>query len=328
MKFAIDYLGGARYGDIILKAHPKDFGAGFFSFVDGFGSSLPVARKLASTNRCPFIRFHLWWRDNHNFNGYEDEIINQAEDVRKLVKDFPKIQFEVSPACEHLWRKEKADLVCANVEKIFKGLSNVEVINTPYLGGGGQLSSKYKNEVHRADNQVPRQGRFNFSYDGRSAVDSPVSKDKRRWQKAEWFFFWTYQLNLKRNEKDRTPRKDRKAKPTKELIESLAYLATEKGRTFIEKGWLLKSHAEQIGDTPTARENKVLVLAPIKASKCELITEDGKVVARAPYYGSFEKLHRYYFEVWGYKLPKRVRVVINGKSYGIVNPGFREGYFR
>jgi hypothetical protein len=335
MKYALDYLLGSKYPKVILGSHPKGWGAGFFSFIPETGSSLPVARQLAKTGRCPFIRFQLWWQDNHNFNGQEDKIYEQARKVRKLIKDFPEIRFEVSPACEHKWKRAKADQVCDEVAKILQGLPNVEVINSPWLGGGGELSNKYKNEVHRADNSVPTRGRFNFSYDGKAAVDMPVSKDKRRWRRAEWFFMWTHQLNLRRNEKDKTPRAERKARPTKELIESLVFLATKKGKTNIQKGWLAKSHAEEIVDkhgNVLHRSNKLMVLSDIKAASCELIDSMGRIVASAPYGGVINgNEHRYYFEKWGYQLAQKyglLKVVINGKSYGTINAGFREGYFR
>lgn len=331
MKFAIDYLAGAKYPKTLIEAHPDGFGAGFFTYVDGFGGSLSTASKLLSSGKCPFIRFQLWWRDDHDFSNSESDILRQAKKVkRKIALKYPDLKFEVSPACEHKFKRAEADKLCKKVSEIFKGCKNVRVINCPWIGGGGELSRKYKNEVHRADNRVPG-GKYNFSYDGIACVDKDVTADLRRWKRARWFFFWTYQLNLKRNEDDKTQRKNRKVRPTRELIESLAFLATKKGSTQISKNWLAKSHAEQTNDKPTDRENRLLIIAPIKSSHCELVDSNGYVVARASYYAPYENdRYRYYFRKWGYQLAKfgLLGVYINGKKYGTINPGFREGSFR
>jgi len=327
MKYGIDYLAGARYGEVILKTHPDGWAAGFFSYVDGFGSSLGVAKKLLKTGKCQFIRFQLWWEDDHDFNGKDEKILEQSREVKKLAQEFPKIQFEVSPACEH--KLSNPDSLLDKVAKVYEGMKNVEIVNTPWIKGGGRISNKYKNEVHRDDNMLPPRGKFNFSYDGINCFDSDVSQDKTIYKKADVFFFWCYQLNLLRNDKSpRPPRDKRDVRPTKELLESIHFLATNKGKTSINKGDLAKSHAEDIKGLN--RSNKLMLILAEKADAVHLV-KGNQTVASAKWAGKHEGKNRYYFEKWGYKLAKEhglLKIIANGKTLGIINAGFREGYFR
>jgi hypothetical protein len=103
-----------------------------------------------------------------------------------------------------------------------------------------------------------------------------------------------------------------------------------KGATKLPPHWLWKSHAEDTGDP---RSNKPVLIAPLKASKAELV-RNGAVVSSASYYGPYiDGRHRYYFPEWGFEIAQKVGNVpldlrLSGKVDAQVNPAFRDGDFR
>jgi hypothetical protein len=193
------------------------------------------------------------------------------------------------------------------------------------------LSNKYKNEVH-GDHKKPG-GLYNYSFDGTNCVDSDVETYKAKYSDSVVFFFWHPRFNLKWSMKDPTPRPQRNALPSRELIRSVTFLASQKGSTSMQKNWLLKSHAER-HDAQDQKGDKLLIIAPHRGSEIVLKNAtNGQVVDRLKYYGPFSAGgYRYYSNNFGYQVATKARgltqIWLNKKNYGTCNPGFRDPTFR
>ena len=106
----------------------------------------------------------------------------------------------------------------------------------------------------------------------------------------------------------------------------------------LPKGYIWKSHADRHNTPPEARAYKPVLIAPVKAPRAELVTENGQVVAVSSQAQTFNGGGwRYYFSQYGYQLAEKARRIhgkgtvslrLNGKVVGTLNPAFRAGSFR
>lgn len=313
MIYGLDLLAGAKYPKEVMKHLFSGWVLGIFANI--FGDAFSLVERIAKRGDCPLIRVQLVWKDDHKFG--EKELQLAIKEARRYEKIRGYSQIELSPFCEH------------NISNPDPWLSRVQdaapscrIINCPWKGG---FSSRFKNEIH-GDHKKPS-GPYNYSYDGTNCVDSNVTKDKATHASSDIFFFWHPRFNLKWSMKDATPRPQRKAIPSGDLIKSVVYLATEKGNTSLPKKWLYKSHSEKHG-LSDVKGDKGLFIAPIRGS--EIVLKRGKkVVARCNYYGPFDGGgFRYYAKTWGYKLGPDLEVWLGNKKYGVINGGFRDGNYR
>lgn len=329
--FGLDFLGGAKYGDLILREHPQGWAAGFFSH-EPFGSALNVIEALAKTSRAPLIRCHLAWRNDHNYRETEfDTIAKRARDIEKLARKYKKVIFEVSGACEHNLDYSKA-LSLAN--KVQKQAPSCTVVNVPMRGA---FLKEYKNEVHGSEARSVER-RYNFSFDGSACVDSDITSLRAEHKRADVFFFWEPRFNGRWEVNDTTPVAQRKGWPDPNLNDSVIFLSTDKGNVGkLPAGATLKTHAENTGKNDP-RAEKLMLIWPTKSANAELVLPNGQVIHTLKYFGTYAGGgYRYYATDWGYLLAEKarrisgqplVKIRINEKTYGPVNPGFRHGSFR
>ena len=334
--WGLDHLGIAKYGQLAADEHPDGWALGAFSRVDGFGDALPAVEKVIKTGRCPRVRLHLMWKDDHKFSSIDFHYIaKEARRVKCLIVKYPHIDWRVSGACEHTLKADKAGELKRIVMREMP--TGVTYVNTPWIKGGGALLGNTINEVHGAEARPPK-GAHQFSFDGSSCVDSDVTAIKARFSKADTFFFWGPQANGRLTTQDKTPRPQRKAFPTARYIDSWIYLSGDRGAVKLPKNWLIKSHADQHTVPPEPRAGKPVCIIPIKAREIKFTTTAGQVIATASYYGPFSGGgYRYYISDWGYLLAEKakrisgtptVEVRVNGKLYGTTNLAFRQGEFR
>lgn len=328
----MDYLGGAMFPNILLKAHPAGWAAGFFA--DTFGNCFGVAGKLAATGKCPLIRIHGPWTA-HKYNpGQHDKAIFAAFDKTvDLSRKYPNVEFQFSPVCE-------SDARGAAWQNLFKRLRerdpSMELVCSVYKG---EFVKGCISEVH-GPKDAPG-ARYNYSYDGTSTVDANVENDKKTHRGADVFFLWHPAFNLKYKTKlsgdesaevkrnDTAPPKERNCKPTVELIQSMAVLSGPKGKAGLQPRTLWKSHADRGHTPPEPRAYKPVLISPIRAASATVV-RDGKVLAKS---GAPTKYHdgrwTYRFDTFGYKIANEALTVLVGKTdVGAVNPPFREGDYR
>ena len=335
MIYGLDFLGVAKYGRVALQNFPRGFALGAFS--NTFGDALPAVGKIIESGKCPRVRLHLLWKDDHNYGAKEFEAIRkEAKRVRPFFEKYKAVcEIRISGACEHKLNKAQAERLKSIVTRELPG---VTYVNTPWIGGGGQTITGI-NEIHGNEASAIR-GVYDFSFDGDNAVDSSFANVTNELKDADTFYIWNSQCNGRKTTQDTTPRPERKAWPTAEYIKSWVALATtpSSGAGKLPAKWIYKSHADQHTVPPEPRAGKPVWICPIKTNEIILTTESGQVVERAKYYGPFTGGgHRYYGSTWGYKIAEKAtklqghpicKVVIGGRVVGRVNPVFRAGNFR
>lgn len=330
MMFGLDHLGLAQYPKKALQTFPDRWALGCFA--ETFGNSLDAVSKILATRKVAAFRVHLLWDDDHIFGEKE---VNKALKLfplwHQLAIQFPNVHFFISPFCEH--NLKAPDPILNKFQKLITA-ENCKLVNCVY---NGTLSKKYINEVH-GDTNRPATGDYIYSYDGSPCVDENVERLKKQHQGALIHFFWTSQFNGRKNPNDKTSRPRRKAWPTKELIESIIYLANPKGPTSLPRDYLWKSHADQHeAPKPEPRALKPVFISPKKIDYYTLRDpHTGKLIDNLKYFGPFDGGgHRYYAGDFGYKLNDKSTIFLcsihegkNGKEIGTVNAAFRENKYR
>jgi hypothetical protein len=325
--YGLDYLGGAKYADVIMREHPDGWAAGFF--LSEFGDARPVIKKLLATGRCPVVRIQILWT-NHTYDParHDAKILAGIRECNKIKAAFPNVDVQVSPVCEHNIKGSQLRSLFSRCAQTAQGLT---LVNNPWQGD----TLPGVNETHNAERAMS--GRYNFSFDGVACVDSDTEKIKAIHSSAETFFFWDARFNGKWESNEKTPIAQRKGWPDSKLIDSIIYLKNAKGGVKLPKGWLWKSHSENKG-TGDARAEKPVCIAPVKASRLELVAGSGQVIGTLRYYGAYsDGRFRYYSDEWGYQLADKakriqghpiVSVRAGRKIYGTINPAFRENEWR
>lgn len=326
----MDYLGGAKYCDAINASHPRGYAAGFF--FDTFGDALPCIERLFRSGKADTFRLHYEWSDTHTFPPTSfDRIANKGGAVEKLIKRNPGIKIHPSGACEHNLDAPQGRLLKFKV--LAKCPSCAGYVNSVWKGA---LIDGI-NEVHGAKPRKPS-GQYMVSFDGTPAVDSDVTLWKQQYSDALIQFLWEPRFNGRWEDNDKTPRPDRKGYPDAKFINSISYLFNDRGAVgSLGKTDIFKSHSENKGSGDNRAEKPVAILSA-KASEISLVTTNGKEVAKARYYGSFEgNRSRYYFPNWGFELAEKARklsgspltfIQAGRAKLGPVNPAFRAGSFR
>ncbi len=339
MRFCLDYLAGANYGELILQEHPEGWGAGFILNTNKpewkKNNAWPVIEALARSGRAPLIRVHAIWEDNHTYNSKKHDSVIERE-FRKcleLANKFVGVEFQFSWMCENNMTAAQNSLMV----KRYNG-SRVTLVNSIWKGA---VVAGAVTEVH--GDHAPAKGPYNYSFDGKVCFDANTQKLKEVHGKCLNFFFWFSQCNGRWNadsKKDPTPRNKRAAWPYAKLLDSAIYLHRNKGNTRLRGNNIWKSHADQHGPTPDDRANKPVLISPTNVKEVTLVADNGQVVGKASNSGIFNdgsgrRLYR--FSEWGMDMAEKarriqghsvVKIMANGKSIGTVNPAFRDGSFR
>lgn len=330
--YGLDYLGGAKFGDLLVREHPAGWAAGFFA--NTFGNAWPVIEKLLATGRCPRVRIHAVWDDAHRYRPSEHDpvIKREAQRAAALAEKFPSVIVFFSPFCEHSIKgRELHELF----RKVREWAGKCILVNSVWTGDTLHGAGVF-NEVHGTHKKP--QGDYIYSFDGLSAVDSDVEKIKRQYSDAHTFYFWHPAFNGRLNTNDKTPRPQRKAWPTSELIDSLIYLRLSAGEVKLPRNYLWKSHADRHNTPPEPRAYKPVLIMPPKVDRVELVADNGQVVAVSSRAQPFsDGRFRYYWDSYGYQIAEKARRIhgkptcslrVGGKIVGSLNPGFRAGAFR
>lgn len=319
-RYGADTLAAPLYASQI-KAIPNQYA--IRGFAEIFGNFYPVAESQLRGGR-QALGVNLLWSDQHTFGD------RNIPDIRRLSTKYEYLcvrhpgVIEITPFTEHKLNNPDKYLDIAQ-----KAAPDCTIVNNPWLEGGGKFSKRYKNEIHGSTHSIPG-GPYNFSYDGESAVDSNVEAVKKKFAGAERFYLWTFRENCRWSMQDGRSLTERIrdcAKPIPEWFVSELALISKKGDTEVPRGWLIKSHSER-HSRDDLKGDKLLIISPVKGDEVTL-KKEGKVVAKLPYYGPYQGGgYRYYYSDFGYKLGAGLDLFINGKKYGTINGGFRDGVYR
>jgi hypothetical protein len=333
MDWGLDLLGIAKYGDLAAREFPAGWWLGAFSST--FGDSRRAVERVVATGRVKGVRIHLGWSDSHSFPvSMFPQLAKEAAKWRPLVNKNPQVQWRLSGGCEHTLDARRAQVLC---DLVRQACPEAEYVNSPWQGKGAVLPGVI-NEVHGARSK-PLKGRYQFSFDGDNCVDSDVTALKATHADADVFFLWASQANGRKTTGDKTPRPQRRAWPTSNLIDSWIALSRDRGAVKLPKNWLLKTHADQHSVPPEPRALKPVFIIPVRGKRIELVAENGQVVAVSSRPQAFaDGRFRYYIPDFGHIVADKARriqngnpvlkVRVDGKVYGTCNPAFRQGSFR
>lgn len=326
MLWGLDFLFAPKYEKLAVRSLPPGWATGCFWNIAGNPTSFI---KKVLDKGCPHFRCAGLWEDNHNFG---DKHIKELKKMCRALQAIAVVNrqaiIEISGMCEHNLNNPDKYLDIVKQEA-----PDCKPVNTP---DRGKLSTKYKNETHHSNKRLP--GHYNYSFDGVSCVDADVEKIKGIHKDCDVFFFWLPQFNGRKTTKDTTPRPERKAWPTSELIDSVIYLHRKCGAVNLPSKYLNKSHAEQHVVPPEPRAFKPVFIIPPKVNRIELLADNDQIVAvSSPPQTYVDGRFRYYFSTYGYQISEKaariqghpvVRVKVGNQIKGKVNCAFRYGEFR
>lgn len=341
--YGLDYLGGAKYVDVILREHPNGWAAG--TFANTFGDASRWVPRLLETGRCPRFRVHAVWEDSHTYDSRKHDkiIVSEIRKWNAIKAKFLNVDIQFSPFCEH--RMNRAQIARLIDICMMETAGVLKLVNAAEKGA--RLNRGDVIEEYHGSFQEGLTG-HNHSFDGLNQVDADIVKSNRVHVNANTQYFWHPRMNGRWNTKDVTPRPQRKGWADSKIIDSLIYQAQGKGNVSLPARWLLKSHAENHGPkngVPDAKGDKCMIICPVKASSVDLVAANGQVVERLSYLGTYDtkpkepvQRYRYYSDEWGYQIADKakriqggnpvVSVRVGGRIYGTVNPAFRENEYR
>ena len=328
--FAIANLGGAKYKDTMVKAQPQGFGN--VQFTNTFGDAYGSIDALLATSKVPFQEYNLKWSDTHSFSTADfPSIVQEAKKYVKLVNKYPRVGCAFSGATEHQLNERDATTLATMVLAVIP--DRCVYVNNPWTGRGAFVkpTNRIWNEVHGADAQPPKVGgKFIFNFDGSDAFDYDIEKIKLRLKDAVVFVVWTSQNNGRKNRNDTTPRPQRKAWPTQNLIKAEAFLCTFQGKVRLPSGkYLVKPKSDQHMVPPEDRALKPVFIFPIKVARLELRLNGKKIISSGAPEPFADGRWRYYFAQYGFRIVQLagssvLEVWGGNKKIGTVNPGFRQ----
>ena len=335
MIWGIDYPGGSRFKSTIIKYHPRGWPMAVFDDDETFDDAMPLVKEATAKGIRPIFSIGMKWEDDHVYgDSHIPGLIKKAKKWEAFQKANPQIKIWLRPFVEHKLKNPDKynDIVRENAP-------SCGLINSPLASGA--LSKKYWNEFHGEDKR-PRSGStsYTFSFDGKNCVDADIETFKKSFKDAQVFFFWNCQANGRMKEDDKTPRPQRKAWPTKEQIESWAYLSTDKGKTKPPADSVPKSHADQHLAKPEPRAGKPVLIISDKGPSitCKAGSKILATYKKGPVFTENRpgKPKRYIYRIesdYGYKISEQARKLTGSPLVtlscgGTLNLAFRDLVYR
>lgn len=346
-----ELLGAAKYQKFAIEHLPK--GRCGKTFAKEFGDSMPVLRAWAEKEVHPIVATHGLWRGGaHDYSGEKNltEGLKELEKFIKIAQAVPEQLFQFSIFCEHKLRTPYLEKVFTRQWEMIKDVSNINLVNTPMSGGDllkpgafGIPKGRLLNEFH--GNWNPKTAGFApymWACDGMPAQDCDIQYFKNLHINAGIIWLWMQQYNCKKKVDETTLIPQRKVVPVEKQVTSLEYLIPSKRGVSFNKESIYKTHADQHGNTPKGREQKPVIITPVKADKLEFIGANGNLIITAPHTDIYEDGRQMYrMPIWGYEaqdiaLKKggsvKVSVIaVKGSKrtkLGTVNPPYRQNAYR
>jgi hypothetical protein len=213
MRLGLDLLLCGNYPKIAKKAFPKGYALGVLWLVDGIKPAKAAVKAILSSGKCPVVRFHCQWRDDHNFQYSDIAIaVKRTKAIVKFMEQFPDVRYLISPWLEHRANSELFSECVKQVKKVLpKGIKIVS---------SGDTDIK-RVLIERHHSTVPADI---FSYDGATPNPASERKFKQAQANCKFYFGWHYEFNCRKSLFDKTPRAQRTLKPTVARIKEIARL--------------------------------------------------------------------------------------------------------
>lgn len=327
--FGIDFLGAGSSRetcDSFIQNTPRGFAGGIF--YDAFKDARTCILRMCQSHIFSRIRVHLNWADNHGCDPSQFDAIARKAAALDPIAASCGVPVEVSGWCEDQCPVVHEETLRA---KVLHSCPHCAAYVNASMSGT-DLSDAVD---ERHDGRTIPRGRFQVSFDGKSAADADVESWKRRFANAEIRFLWVPQFNGRNGVNDKTPREQRTGWPSAQLIRAVADLAQPAGRLgSLPPGCLWKAISETWG---SGKGHPVLI-CPGDHLRASIVDLKNRVIANAQYAGAYiSGGFRYYFPLWGYEMAsnakrltgdRRVYLRVSGKNYGPIDPGKRAGSFR
>lgn len=340
----ISTLAGVKYPDLV-RSIPNDYTIKVF--YETFGNAKQLIINELKAGRVG-VGVNGLWEDNHTFGDQHIPKIKAiGKELEAIKKQFPDREIKYRPFTEHKIKNPDKYLDIAQA-----ACPSCIIVNSNYAGGWTK-NPKYENEVH-GKHSYPKelQGKIkvNFDYDGTSSHDTNRKKMAEDRAYAEEFCDWVYDLNLKYSEKDTTKRPDRIHRPTAKVIKSLMFYHEGPKGTHdnLPSGYIFKHCAERHkawngqGKDPEPRACTPVIIAPDNGKQFICKMTNGKKLFTLTNGGLYQDKKRWVyrpvsFDNWGYEYAKKAlkesgspvcELVLDGKSKGKVNPGWRDEDYR
>lgn len=324
-----EILGGAKYQRAALANVPRDRGVKLFA--NTFGNAKPLARKFAERGHPIIAMQGTWAGDSHNYTGaHRKTAIREAVAFDNIASLFPTQDFYYSPYCEH---NHGAAHMNELLEEIESKCEHLILFNSP--NKNGVILPRWLNEVHGDYNPRDLRGvEYMWACDGMSIYDCDFARWMREHERAILKWAWIAQFNCKHKTTEKLPINQRKVRPVKKQFLSIGYMEAGKSPdTNLPAKFTWKSHSDQSNDRPRGREQKPVLICPVASEYADLINEKGRRVHRLFRNGNYHDGRPLYrASKWGYEIGQRygrsLRLRINGKIYGTIDPGFRQNEYR
>lgn len=325
-----------------LKFLPQGCAIGVFDGKETFGDVLPNLKTLLNTGKVPAVRIHAVWDDDHHIASLA-VLQKRLPRYELLARQYPNIKFFVSHSCEY--KERSLAEVKKRVDLVVKLCPSCEPVQTPMAG-----SPTVPGLIIESHGKNAKSPMGIVSGDGQENVQLDMVNWNQRNASSVIRFSWGLRCNGVDADdvepgKPKIPRPIRTDYPsTKDLNMMYRVLLpigipptpTFPGKvTPLTKPMLWKAAAEDM-DGINPRDNKGLAILKTKSDFIELMTFQGQIVTKLPYYGGYTGgLHRYYSGLYGYEIGQKARAMsgsefvwIKQGRIGPINPSFRCGYYQ
>jgi hypothetical protein len=324
----------------VIKLTPAGSAIGFFD--DVAGDPIPAFKKCLASGKFAAYRVHMHYSTNHKLIDAA-QLKKRVPLYEKLAKKYPGIKIYISHTCEY--SESNASEVAKRISIIQSLAPHCIPVNCRWQGAG---TKNILEETH--DISKGRKPHYIVSTDGASITQIDADLYRRRFGDADIRFLWASLFNMRESDPSLPPPLKRTAIPSDKYIKAVIRLASPegappkpefKGKIIpIERPYLLKSFAED-GPGTDVRSNKPLLISHAKAEMLEVVTKDGKPIARFKRFGGYPPdLHRHYSgtgsNLYGYEISAKAVKASNtefvwikdgSNFYGPVNCAFRRGYY-
>jgi len=315
-------------------------------------NALKHAKMCLDTGAVKKIRAHLNWagpNPKHTLPPLT-KVKTLAMKWESLAKEYPGVEFFISPSCEYQSTDKKA--ITAMLKTAQDYAPSCKIVHSPMKPAHVVMPGIL--ELH-GDEKVTAGNILSFDGGAEGLDEGGVySLDVTKWiqrsKDAAMVLAWAGLCNMQEAHNTLKPQ-ERTESPSFEYTMGMFRLFEDPGApptpNFkaipLKKPLLYKNFSED-SPGPDKRNNRPLIFAYEQAPQVELVTHEGKAFGRFAYYGSYHpNLSRYYsgwkngIGLYGWEIADRCFQTsgskwgfykVKGKFYGPIHFNFRTGYFR
>ena len=287
MRYGGDYLGGRNFEKAMMEAHPVGGVGGIF--LRTFGDARKTVERMAASGKFSEIVVHLAPFDNshrYQISKYGPQVRADAAWLEEVSKANPHCVLMLSPFCEHNHPRSVMEPFMMDLQKI---APSCLLVNSVWKG---ETIPGIITEIHIPSSKllpkIPR-GEYTVSFDGIGGdtriqyqgdfPDVDVPSILAHYATARHIRFWNFRCNGKFGNKDTTPIAQRKHWPDAHYLTGHLWMMRQReGRVSWPKSQLMKSFADDHGNTGVTKDNKLMAILPIQGRTVNVYDSRGKQI--------------------------------------------------